>query len=255
MEPAGRGLLAPCPRPAASTPLRVWISRPASLACQTSPFQSPTTFQNLDPWPVRGTLRWTSAQGPHSMASKADRNTRSSGLNRRNFLQTGIAGGMLATYASPLTASQDTVQRSRAPKVRSFELDEATASGLQESMTKGRTSSRAITEKYIARIRAIDQGGPQLNSIIELNPDALTIAEALDKERKKSGPRGPLHGIPILIKDNIDTADAMATTGGFLALLGARPPADAFLVQQLRKAGAVILGKTNLSEWANIRST
>src|SRR5205085_10281378 len=94
-----------------------------------------------------------------------------------------------------------------------------------------------------------------VNAVIELNPDALEIADALDKERKDKGPRGPLHGVPVLVKDNIDTADKMATTAGSLALVGAKPPRDAFLVERLRKAGAVILGKTNLSEWANIRST
>ncbi len=122
-------------------------------------------------------------------------------------------------------------------------------------MQSGQYSSRSLTEKYLARIYEIDQGGPMLQAVIEINPDALQIAEALDQERKSKGPRGPLHGIPILIKDNIDTGDHMQTTAGSLALLGSRPAKDAFVAGRLRTAGAVILGKTNLSEWANIRSS
>jgi amidase len=120
-------------------------------------------------------------------------------------------------------------------------------------MTAGELTARGIAEKYLARIAAIDRRGPTLRSVIEVNPDALAIADALDRERKEKGPRGPLHGIPVLLKDNIDTADRMATTAGSLALEGAKPPRDAFLVQKLRRAGAVLLGKTNLSEWANFR--
>ena len=120
-------------------------------------------------------------------------------------------------------------------------------------MEMQRFSARALTEAYLKRIEALDKG--QVNSMIELNPDALAIADALDAERRAGRVRGPLHGIPVVIKDNIDTADRMATTAGSLALVGAKPPADAFLVQRLRQAGAVILGKTNLSEWANIRSS
>lgn len=136
-----------------------------------------------------------------------------------------------------------------------FDLDEATIADLQARMTGGRETARSIAEKYLARIEAIDRQGPQLRSVLEINPDALTIADALDAERKAKGPRGPLHGIPVLIKDNIATADRMTTTAGSLALEKSTPPDDAGLVRQLRAAGAVILGKTNLSEWANIRST
>jgi amidase len=139
--------------------------------------------------------------------------------------------------------------------VKSFELDEMTTAELQKGMSTGKYSARSITQKYLSRIAAVDKKGPALNSIIELNPDALKIADELDKERKAKGPRGPLHGIPVLIKDNIDTADRMATTAGSLALVGSKPPADSFLVQRLRAAGAIILGKTNLSEWANIRAS
>lgn len=136
-----------------------------------------------------------------------------------------------------------------------FPLEEATAAQLQDWMTSGRYTSRQLTEMYLRRIEEVDRQGPALRAVIEVNPDALSIADALDAERKAKGPRGPLHGIPVLIKDNIDTADRMLTTAGSLALEGSRPPKDAALVTRLRDAGAVILGKTNLSEWANFRST
>src|SRR5262249_47354849 len=119
----------------------------------------------------------------------------------------------------------------------------------------GRDTGRSLAEKYLARIEAIDRGGPALHSVIETNPDALAIAETLDGERRAGRTRGPLHGIPVLIKDNIATADRMMTTAGSLALAAAKPPKDAFIVSRLRESGAVILGKTNLSEWANFRST
>jgi amidase len=136
-----------------------------------------------------------------------------------------------------------------------FPLEEATAAQLQEMMTSGRYSARQIADLYLHRIEEIDRRGPTLRSVIEMNPDALTIADALDAERRTKGPRGPLHGIPVLIKDNIDTADRMMTTAGSLALEGPAPSKDAFLVERLRAVGVVILGKTNLSEWANFRST
>jgi len=142
-----------------------------------------------------------------------------------------------------------------ATDVAAFELDEITISQLADGMSSGKYTARAIAEKYLARIEAIDRHGPALNSVIEINPDALEIAEKLDAERKEKGARGPLHGIPILLKDNLDTADKMMTTAGSLALVGSKPSKDSFVVQRLRAAGAVILGKTNLSEWANIRST
>jgi amidase len=136
-----------------------------------------------------------------------------------------------------------------------FPIEEATAQQLQEWMASGRYTGRQIVDNYLRRIDAIDKRGPTLRSVIEINQDALSIAEALDEERRTKGPRGPLHGIPVLIKDNIDTADRMMTTAGSLALEGSTPSRDAFLVQRLRAAGVVILGKTNLSEWANFRST
>jgi amidase len=131
-------------------------------------------------------------------------------------------------------------------------VEEKTIGQLQEAMRSGVTSSREIVEAYRDRIGEMDH---DLRAVLEINPDAASIADAMDAERKKSGPRGPLHGIPILIKDNVGTADKMETTAGSLALVGARPPRDAFVAERLRAAGAVILGKTNLSEWANFRST
>ena len=134
-----------------------------------------------------------------------------------------------------------------------FPFAEAMIDELQARMAAGTLTSRELTVAYLERIAQIDRAGPRLNSVIELNPDALTIAEKLDAERKAGRVRGPLHGIPILIKDNIATADKMETTAGSLALVGLKPPRDAHLVTRLREAGAVLLGKTNLSEWANFR--
>ncbi|MGZ4151685.1 MAG: amidase [Actinomycetota bacterium] len=133
-------------------------------------------------------------------------------------------------------------------------LEGATIDELGAGLREGRFGSRRLTEAYLERIRALDGDGPTLRSVIELNPDAIEIAEARDRERAEAGSASPLHGIPILIKDNIDTADAMHTTAGSLALLDSRPPRDAALVERLRGAGAIVLGKTNLSEWANWRS-
>ncbi len=136
-----------------------------------------------------------------------------------------------------------------------MQLEEVTISELQEEMARGNITARQLTEMYIERIQTLDQHGPTLKSVVEINPDALDIAQQLDQERAANGPRGPLHGIPILLKDNIATLDKMHTTAGSLALLNARPPRDAFVAHKLREAGAVILGKTNLSEWANFRSS
>ncbi len=167
------------------------------------------------------------------------------GPTRRHFLQAGLLG----TTAAATGAAEEQF----AAPVRPFELDEITLADLQAGLKSGKYTARSLTEMYLARIEVIDRKGPAVNSVIETNPDALAIADALDRERRDKGPRGPLHGIPILIKDNIDTSDRMATTAGSLALVGAIPPSDAFVVRRLRDAGAVILGKTNLSEWANIR--
>ncbi|MGA2354672.1 MAG: amidase [Terriglobales bacterium] len=183
--------------------------------------------------------------------------------SRRDFLRGGAAATVAATAypalaavraANPVPAVSD-VDSNKEGFQRDFELDEITIDGVRAAFRSGQYSSRSLTEKYLARIREIDKAGPMLNAVIEINPDALQIADALDQERKAKGARGPLHGIPILIKDNIDTGDRMHTTAGSLALLDSRPPRDAFVAAQLRKAGAIILGKTNLSEWANIRSS
>ncbi|HEV3298126.1 MAG TPA: amidase family protein, partial [Planctomycetaceae bacterium] len=173
--------------------------------------------------------------------------------DRRQFLQAGLLSAAAAALPVDPARATTGAESKGTDKGEPFELDELTVGDLQEAMKSGKETARSLVKKYQGRIEAIDQKGPALNSVIEFNPDALEIAEALDKERKAKGPRGPLHGIPVLIKDNIDTADRMHTTAGSLALVDARPPEDAFLVRRLRDAGAVILGKTNLSEWANIR--
>jgi amidase len=180
-----------------------------------------------------------------------------SSASRRRFLQAVLtAGGSAALYPA-LGAGRALAAptESAPPQVKPFELEEITIPELQDGMKSGRFTARSLVEKYTARIDEIDKRGPAVNAIIELNPDALSFADALDQERKAKGPRGPLHGIPVLIKDNIDTADKMMTTAGSLALVGSKPPTDSFVAKKLRAAGAVILGKTNLSEWANIRSS
>ena len=134
-------------------------------------------------------------------------------------------------------------------------MEEHTIAELQQQMNSGVSTAREISETYLERIEQLDKQGPALNAVIELNPDALEIAGQLDEERRTKGARGPLHGLPLLLKDNIDTADRMMTTAGSLALLGSRASEDAFVARKIREAGAVILGKTNLSEWANFRST
>jgi amidase len=183
----------------------------------------------------------TSAMRPRLRSGSTPRHP-----DRRGFLAAGLSAGLAAAALPAFTGAAHAGEQP-------FELDETTIADLQESMRSGKTTARSLAEKYLGRIEAIDRKGPTLRSVIEVNPDALELADALDKERKEKGPRGPLHGIPVLIKDNIDTADRMATTAGSLALVGARPPQDAFLVTRLRQAGALLLGKTNLSEWANIR--
>ena len=175
---------------------------------------------------------------------------------RRHFLQTAVLGAAGSAIFPALAGARETVACAPAAhEVTPFELDELTIADLQAAIASGKFTGRSLTQKYIDRIEAVDRRGPAVNSVIELNPDALAMAEGLDKERKAKGARGPLHGIPVLIKDNIDTADRMHTTAGSLALLGSHPARDAFVAQKLREAGAVILGKTNLSEWANIRSS
>lgn len=164
-----------------------------------------------------------------------------------------LTAGALAPIVAALPARVS--PGSSAGQATSFELEEADIAQMQAWMTSGRYSSRRLTELYLQRIEQIDRRGPSLRSIAEINPDALTIADALDRERTQTGPRGPLHGIPIAIKDNIETGDRMMTTAGSLALEGSIARRDAFVIERLRAAGAVVVAKTNLSEWANFRST
>jgi amidase len=168
-------------------------------------------------------------------------------------------GGVAAAFAPVLSSVSSEMKygsrRTLPIEVPAFELDEISIGELQLGMESGKFTARLIAEKYLARIDAIDKQGPSLHSVIETNPDALSISEALDRVRKEKGPRGPLHGIPILLKDNIETADRMMTTAGSLALVGARPTEESFVAKKLREAGALVLGKTNRSEWANIRAS
>jgi amidase len=178
--------------------------------------------------------------------------------DRRSFLKTVAIGGSAAALNPlypALGAAREMEVEASSSGVGSFELDEITIPDLRDGMKSGKFTARSLVDKYSARINEIDRHGPTLNSVIELNPDALSIADQLDQELKAKGPRGPLHGIPVFIKDNIDTADRMMTTAGSLALIGSKPARDSFVAERLRAAGAVILGKTNLSEWANIRSS
>lgn len=179
-------------------------------------------------------------------------------MNRRNFIKNSSVVTLSATTlaaASCTTATKQESEQQPGALVDTFELNEATIGELQQKMAAGTYTSAALTKRYLDRIQAIDKAGPRLNSVIEVNPDALARANAMDDERKAGKVRGPLHGIPILVKDNIDTGDKMMTTAGSLALEGHRAAKDAFVMSQLREAGAVLLGKTNLSEWANFRST
>lgn len=195
--------------------------------------------------------------------SEASRDAQSTAMNRRDFVGAGVAASVAAGVAAAVgvagpaaaeptpSTNPDATQPATAP----FAFHEASVAELQAKMRAGTLSSRTLTAAYLARIAAIDASGPTLRSVIERNPDALSIAAERDAERKAGKVRGPLHGIPVLLKDNIDTGDRMQTTAGSLALVGAPAPRDAFVAERLRAAGAVILGKTNLSEWANFRST
>lgn len=179
-------------------------------------------------------------------------------MNRRTFIQsTALCGISITTgiVAGCGTHNSNKQQIFSFAETKKFELNEITVNELQNRMENGTYTTRSVVEMYLNRIGNIDKNGPKLNSVIELNPDAIAIADQLDNERKEGKIRGPLHGIPVMIKDNIDTADKMMTTAGSLALLGSIAQEDSFVAAQLRKAGAVLLGKTNLSEWANFRST
>ncbi len=180
-------------------------------------------------------------------------------MHRRNFLKTGSVAGLtltaLGSASCNLASSSKSGHDAEGGQPDNFELNEVTIDALQQKMQSKEYTSRSITEMYLKRIDAIDKNGPKINSVIELNPDALDIADAMDKERAAGKVRGPLHGIPVLIKDNITTGDKMHTTAGALAIADNVMKEDAFIVKKLRDAGAVLLGKTNLSEWANFRST
>jgi amidase len=172
-------------------------------------------------------------------------------MDRRKFLRAAIAGSATALAdasgaASPAASAETSVAR--------FELEEVSITDLQRGMQGGRWTARTITEAYLSRIAELDQRGPALHSLLDINPDALAIADRLDAERRAGQMRGPLHGIPIVVKDNIDTADRMTTTAGSLALEGSFPAQDATVAGKLRDAGAILLAKANLSEWANFRS-
>ncbi len=180
-------------------------------------------------------------------------------MDRRRFLGAGAAAGAGIALGSGACAPADTASSAAGAgtasnvDVPSFELDEVTVSELQTAMASGERSARSITELYLSRVEALDGRGPELRSIIEVNPDALRIADELDAERAAGNVRGPLHGIPVAIKDNIDTHDGMTTTAGSLALEGSIPLQDSFLAARLREAGAIILAKANMSEWAYFR--
>jgi len=176
-------------------------------------------------------------------------------MDRRTFIGTTAAGGaglaMTSACSAPVSDSPGAAQ---APdEVPPFEFDEVTVDDLQRMMESGEHTARSITQAYIERIEAMDRRGPELCSMIEINPDALEIADELDAERRAGGPRGPLHGIPVALKDNLDTHDRMTTTAGSLALEGSIPPRDSFVAERLRAAGAILLGKANMSEWAYFR--
>ncbi len=176
------------------------------------------------------------------------------GMNRRSFLGAAALGGAAASLE---LGPRGTAAAARAVRATlgqgAFELEEATIVQLQDGMKSGRWTARALAEQYLARLDEQDQRGPELRVLVERNPDALAIADQMDAERRSRGPRGPLHGIPVLVKDNIDTADRMHTSAGSLALAGSTPPRDSSVAERLRAAGAVLLGKANLSEWANFR--
>jgi amidase len=175
-------------------------------------------------------------------------------MNRREFLSSALLAG--AAAAAPERESGAAMQDGAPGPGRDappFELEDVSITQLSAGMDSGKYTSRGLVEAYTHRIHALDRQGPTLRAVLEINPNALAIADALDAERRSNGPRGPLHGVPILLKDNIDTADRMTTTAGSLALEGTVAPRDSFLARKLREAGAVLLGKANLSEWANFR--
>lgn len=188
------------------------------------------------------------------MAGERKKQSAGAPIARRGFLGRAIRGGVAAVATGTLSTVASGCRLSVLRRISPSDLGEMTIADLQQKMKSGDLSARALTEMYLARIEEMDKRGPAVNAIIEVNPDALSIADSLDRERREGHVRGPLHGIPILVKDNIATADKMKTTAGSLALVNSKPPRDSFVATRLRDAGAVLLGKTNLSEWANFRS-
>ena len=176
-------------------------------------------------------------------------------MDRRAFLRTTAAGGagLTANFACTPSASESPSATGAQGEIPPFEFDEITAADLQRMMESGEHTARSIAQAYIERIEAMDRQGPELRSMIEINPDALEIADELDAERRAGGTRGPLHGIPVALKDNLDTHDRMTTTAGSLALEGSIPLRDSFVAERLRAAGAILLAKANMSEWAYFR--
>ena len=187
-------------------------------------------------------------------------------MNRRDFIRTGLTTGAGAAVLGSGACVPGDVDRGGAGEgaqaagggrpfvIPDFPLEEVTLDGLASGLAAGSYTCREITEAYLGRIAALDRQGPSLFAVLETNPDALEIADALDAELRERGPRGPLHGVPILLKDNIDTADRMTTTAGSTALLGSIAPQDAMIAAKLREAGAILLGKANMSEWAGFKS-
>ncbi len=178
-------------------------------------------------------------------------------MRRRDFLRHSLAGTVAVASSVPQSRAAAATHSAHVGEQQSADVvvEEVSVRDLQAQMAAGRFSAEQLVRTYLDRVESIDRAGPTLNSIIEVNPDALPIARSLDGERDAGQVRGPLHGIPVVIKDNIDTGDRMLTTAGSLALVDAPRPRDAFIVERLREAGAVLLAKTNLSEWANMRST
>src|SRR5207247_2469925 len=176
-------------------------------------------------------------------------------MDRRAFLEHATVGCVVLAAPRRLPGFAPGVSGPTGQLAAPFELEEVTIAALQAGLESGKYTARSLVTAYLQRIDELDRKGPTLRAVLEANPDALAQAAALDAERKAKGPRGPLHGIPVLVKDNIATRDRMQSTAGSLALAGVVPPRDAFLVERLRAAGAVLLGKANLSEWANFRST
>ncbi len=192
----------------------------------------------------------------HSDTTMTDSPFHHEGMSRRGFIGVASMAAMAGTFPQRSSRIERIPPAHEGPGVVApFEIGELTITELQAGLRSGQYTSHSLVTQYLARIDSLDTTGPTLRHVLETNPDAVALADALDAERRAGKVRGPLHGIPVLVKDNIDTADHQTTSAGSLALAGSHPARDAFIIERLRAAGAVILGKTNLSEWANFRST